>query len=142
MADLYGVLGVSRTASSNEIKSAYRQLARRYHPDVNADSSAPAKFSQITEAYQTLIDVERRKSYDRTGNAASATSYARRTNAQAARAAPGEPPVTLQVNGRTSTQKLKPSLRTLCETLLRRGDPDLAFTAQLELPIENRHAKK
>ncbi len=51
-------------------------------------------------------------------------------------------PVALEVNGRTSKQKLKPGLRTLCETLLRRGDPDLAFTAQLELPIQNRHAKK
>jgi hypothetical protein len=51
-------------------------------------------------------------------------------------------PVTLQVNGQTSTHKLKPSLRTLGETILQRGDPDLAFTAQLELPVGSRHAKK
>lgn len=87
MADLYGVLGVNRTANTNEIKSAYRQLARKYHPDVNADPSAASKFAQITEAYQTLMDPERRKSYDRTGTIASATGSARRTNAQAARAA-------------------------------------------------------
>lgn len=71
MANLYAILGVNRTATPNEIKSAYRRLARRYHPDVNKDPSSPAKFAQITEAYQTLIDPERRKVYDRTGRAAS-----------------------------------------------------------------------
>ncbi len=86
MADLYSVLGVSRTATSNEIKSAYRRLARRYHPDVNSDPSAPTKFSQINEAYHTLIDSDRRKSYDRTGSVSSAAS-ARRANSAAARAA-------------------------------------------------------
>jgi len=44
-------------------------------------------------------------------------------------------PVTLSVNGNSSTHKLRPSLRVLCETLLRRGDPELAFTAQMELPL-------
>ncbi len=81
------MLGVNRSASAEEIKSAYRRLARKYHPDVNRDPSAHTKFAQISEAYQTLSDPERRKSYDRTGSIQNATTYARRTNAQAARAA-------------------------------------------------------
>jgi len=86
MGDLYAVLGVRRTATSNEIKSAYRRLARKYHPDVNADPTAQSKFAQINEAYHALIDPERRKTYDRTG-AVSSTAYARQTNSASARAA-------------------------------------------------------
>ncbi|MGH9767401.1 MAG: J domain-containing protein [Blastocatellia bacterium] len=86
MSDLYAVLGINRTATSSEIKSAYRRLARRYHPDVNSDPAAPSKFAQINEAYHTLIDPDRRKTYDRTGAVSSAT-YARRTNSATARAA-------------------------------------------------------
>ncbi len=85
MADLYAVLGVSRTASSSEIKSAYRRMARKYHPDVNSDPSAPTRFAQVNEAYHTLIDPDRRKSYDRTGVTPSVA--ARRANSAAARAA-------------------------------------------------------
>ena len=86
MGDLYAVLGINRTASSNEIKSAYRRLARKYHPDVNSDPAAPSKFAQVNEAYHTLIDPERRKTYDRTGSVSSSAS-ARRANSAAARAA-------------------------------------------------------
>ena len=86
MGDLYAVLGINRTASSNEIKSAYRRLARKFHPDVNSDPAAAAKFAQVNEAYHTLIDPERRKIYDRTGSASSA-AHARRVNTAAARAA-------------------------------------------------------
>ena len=87
MGELYAVLGVNRTATSNEIKSAYRRLARKYHPDVNSDPAAQSKFAQINEAYHTLIDPERRRTYDRTGTASSA-SYARQAaNSGAARAA-------------------------------------------------------
>ena len=85
MPDLYTVLGVNRTANANEIKSAYRRLARKYHPDVNSEPSAATHFAQINEAYHVLIDPDRRKSYDRTGRA-QATS-ARQVNAAAARAA-------------------------------------------------------
>jgi DnaJ-like protein len=72
MGDLYAVLGVKRTATSNEIKSAYRRLARRYHPDVNSDPAAQLTFARINEAYHTLIDSERRKNYDITGSLSSA----------------------------------------------------------------------
>ena len=86
MGDLYAVLGVNRTATSREIKSAYRRLARRYHPDVSSDPAASSKFAQINEAYHTLIDSERRRTYDRTGSVSSA-AHARQTNSAAARAA-------------------------------------------------------
>lgn len=68
--DLYEVLGVPRDASSDEIKSAYRRLARRYHPDVNPDDpSAEEKFKEIGEAYSVLSDQDRRARYDRFGTA-------------------------------------------------------------------------
>jgi hypothetical protein len=86
MGDLYTVLGVKRTATSSEIKSAYRRLARKYHPDVNADPTAQSKFAQINEAYHTLIDPECRKTYDRTGSVSSA-AYARRADSAASKAA-------------------------------------------------------
>lgn len=86
MGDLYAVLGVNRTATSNEIKSAYRRLARKYHPDVNSDPAAQSKFAQINEAYHMLIDPERRRTYDRTGAVSSAT-YARQSDSAAARVA-------------------------------------------------------
>ena len=86
MGDPYTVLGVNRTATTNEIKSAYRRLARKYHPDVNSDPAAQSKFAQINEAYHTLIDPERRKTYDRTGYVSSA-AHARQPDSAAARAA-------------------------------------------------------
>jgi molecular chaperone DnaJ len=66
--DYYKVLGVSRDADSNEIKRAYRRLARKYHPDVNPnDKNAEAKFKEITEAYEVLIDPRKRAEYDQFG---------------------------------------------------------------------------
>ena len=61
--NLYVVLGISRDADDETIRSAYRILARRYHPDRGAGSSAE-KFRQVTEAYETLIDPGSRQSYD------------------------------------------------------------------------------
>lgn len=65
MANPYAILGVSRTASSSEIKSAYRRLARLYHPDVNTSPEAPERFALVNEAYRILIDQERRQEFDR-----------------------------------------------------------------------------
>ena len=67
MADFYKVLGVSKSASPAEIKSAYRKLAKKYHPDKNPDDAqAEAKFKEASEAYETLGDPEKRKNYDQT----------------------------------------------------------------------------
>lgn len=68
--DYYEVLGISRTATDQEIKSAYRRLAMRYHPDKNPnDSSAEEKFKEAAEAYSVLADAEQRRRYDRFGHA-------------------------------------------------------------------------
>lgn len=62
--DLYAVLGVSRGANDEEIKRAYRRLARELHPDVNDDPEAERRFKEVTAAYQTLSDPARRRQYD------------------------------------------------------------------------------
>ncbi len=67
--DYYEVLGISRSASIEEIKRAYRRLARQYHPDVNKSPDAEAMFKEINEAYQVLSDPEKRAMYDRYGHA-------------------------------------------------------------------------
>lgn len=66
--DYYNVLGLTKTASEKEIKSAYRKLARKYHPDLNPnDAEAEKKFKQINEANEVLSDPEKRKKYDQYG---------------------------------------------------------------------------
>ena len=69
MADFYQILGVSRDADADTLKSAYRKLARQYHPDVNKDPGAEDKFKEIGKAYEALADPETRARYDQFGEA-------------------------------------------------------------------------
>ena len=65
--DYYETLGVPRDATSEQIRSAYRKLARRYHPDLNDDEDAEERFKELAEAYEVLSDAEKRERYDRLG---------------------------------------------------------------------------
>jgi len=68
--DYYDILGVSKTASAAELKSAYRKLALQWHPDRNKSSEAETKFKEINEAYQVLSDSKKKQTYDQFGHAA------------------------------------------------------------------------
>src|SRR5687768_928352 len=63
--DYYDVLGVDRKASQEDIRKAYRKLARRYHPDTNKEPGAEERFKEISEAHDVLSDPDKRKAYDR-----------------------------------------------------------------------------
>jgi molecular chaperone DnaJ len=68
--DYYEVLGIGKTASDDEIKKAYRTLAKKYHPDVSSEKDAETRFKEIQEAYEVLSDTEKRSQYDRFGHQA------------------------------------------------------------------------
>jgi len=70
MADFYDVLGVSKNASQQEIKSAYRKLALKWHPDKNKSKEAEGKFKEINKAYEVLSDTKKREMYDQYGESA------------------------------------------------------------------------
>src|ERR1700690_297200 len=68
--DFYQVLGLTKSASADEIKKAYRKLALQYHPDRNKGKEAEDKFKEVTKAYEVLSDAQKRQSYDQFGPSA------------------------------------------------------------------------
>src|SRR5580692_4026654 len=88
--DFYEVLGVPKTASDDEIKKAYRKLARKFHPDLNkSDSKAEVKFKEVQEAYDLLSDAKKRSAYDQYGHAGVNSAAAAEAAAAAAQAGRG-----------------------------------------------------
>jgi molecular chaperone DnaJ len=75
--DYYDVLGISRDASSEEIKKAFRKLAFQYHPDRNREDGAEAKFKEVNEAYEVLSDADKRAAYDRFGHSGAENIFGR-----------------------------------------------------------------
>jgi len=73
--DLYDVLGVSKDASQDEIKKAYRRLSKKYHPDLNDAPDAEEKFKEVADAYETLSDQNKRSQYDQYGHASTDPNF-------------------------------------------------------------------
>ncbi|MDN6385562.1 MAG: molecular chaperone DnaJ [Alkalibacterium sp.] len=73
--DFYNLLGVSKDASQEEIKKAYRKLSKKYHPDINKEANAEDKFKKISEAYEVLSDKQKRSAYDQYGHASTDPNF-------------------------------------------------------------------
>ncbi|GMC04724.1 hypothetical protein K4E_22940 [Enterococcus thailandicus] len=73
--DYYEVLGISKGASEDEIKKAYRKLSKKYHPDINKEADAEEKFKEVSEAYEILSDPQKRAAYDQYGHAGTDPNY-------------------------------------------------------------------
>src|SRR4051812_35755092 len=67
--DYYAIMGVPRDATADQVKQAYRKLARKFHPDVSKEADAEARFKDVGEAYEVLRDPQKRAAYDQLGNA-------------------------------------------------------------------------
>src|SRR5947207_2225656 len=107
--DFYQILGIKRDAKPEEIKKAYRRLARKYHPDVNpGDKSAEERFKRITEAHEVLSDPKKRQAYDRFGQYSDTPADAA---ARGAGDTGGNPVVCPRCNGSGEVQRAGGRLR-------------------------------
>ena len=89
--DYYQIMGVARDASADDIKRAYRRLARKYHPDVSKEKDAEERFKEIGEAYEVLRDPEKRAAYDALGRANPVRTSARRPTGSSIRGGRADP---------------------------------------------------
>lgn len=141
--DYYEILGVPRTASEKDLKSAYRRLARKYHPDVNpGDKKAEEQFKEIGEAYAVLSDAEKRKKYDRWGRDWERIEQAQAAGAQGAagRAGRTQWSTTSGAPGGFGVEFEGEDLGSLFEQLFGRGRQRVRTTsrkgADLEQPVD------
>ena len=125
--DYYATLGVPPDATSPQIKKAYRTLAKRYHPDVNPSSDAASRFREITEAYDTLIDPDRRRRYDLLRGTRTRGGTPGGTGTGSGPSSDGNTSARGQSTGSDRTQTVSPILKVLEDTWMeiRRRHPEI-----------------
>ena len=101
--DYYAVMGVERDAAQDEIKRAYRKLARKYHPDVSKEPDAEARFKELGEAYEVLKDPEKRAAYDKLGKDWGRIFVRRRTGTKDSSSTAANSPAPLRKTSATSS---------------------------------------